>query len=503
MWRRLALVSGAVGIVFTACSSGSTASPPAGDTWTAASDAGAGDVGQVEGGPGVVSGGKTLSVSTSQAVTVFSRGDRRYRRQSCGCWRRARCSVTRRAADGCHRVGAHHPRESVQWKDRAPASATAKPVFPSATITVTGQSTTLKATTTLALTVRGASGTLDTSWGTNGIAGALGETGAAATGIAIQATTGLPIVGGYVGNNQFAFARYKADGTLDPSYGSAGKIYMPAPTGSTINGTTTSLVLDAADGALMAAAIGGGTAPGCVARVTAAGLPDAAYGTGGIALMSAPNMNPESLWGMTLDLTGNAIACGFDAIGSGRLYRTGPAGAIDTNWATGGYTDVIIGTKVCYAHTVVRQGGGRLATAGTCKNSGPARGLPSTVCLHGNRRCCLRLRRCLPLLAGRHERLQRSHVPRWNRGAGPDGQVQPLEDRQHRRHGHNFQRDGLRHARARRRRAAERCERGRAPGRRQESSSSEMPSLGAAASWRSRGSEPDGNVDVTFGTGHV
>src|SRR5207302_81672 len=77
---------------------------------------------------------------------------------------------------------------------------------------------------THAVLVRGAPGTLDTSFGDGGIV-RLGEGAAEATGIAIQADAKI-LLGGRFGSDA-AVVRLLPDGRLDETFGTGGKARLP------------------------------------------------------------------------------------------------------------------------------------------------------------------------------------------------------------------------------------------------------------------------------------
>jgi len=132
--------------------------------------------------------------------------------------------------------------------------------------------------------VDNALGALDATYGTGGkVTTAIGTSDDFAIAQAIQ-TDGMVVVAGYsniAGDADFALARYRTDGTLDPAFGTgSGKVVLPMGTG---NDYGTSVAIQA-DGKIV---VGGYCLNGatsydfCVARLSAAGALDTAgFGAG-------------------------------------------------------------------------------------------------------------------------------------------------------------------------------------------------------------------------------
>jgi uncharacterized delta-60 repeat protein len=86
------------------------------------------------------------------------------------------------------------------------------------------------------------------------------------------------------GRSDFALARYDADGSLDASFGNGGKVIVDLAGGSDI---AEAVAIQAADGKIVAAghAFNGVDTDFALVRVDAAGSPDAAFGSGGEAML--------------------------------------------------------------------------------------------------------------------------------------------------------------------------------------------------------------------------
>jgi uncharacterized delta-60 repeat protein len=126
-------------------------------------------------------------------------------------------------------------------------------------------------------------GTLDTSFGINGIVTTdFGGSFEGAWSVALQTdgkivAAGLTVIGGI---NQFALARYNSDGTLDANFGTGGRVTTVFAGASIANAFSVALQLD---GKIVVAGwtnIDGG-ADFALARYDSTGTLDTSFGTGG------------------------------------------------------------------------------------------------------------------------------------------------------------------------------------------------------------------------------
>jgi uncharacterized delta-60 repeat protein len=123
-------------------------------------------------------------------------------------------------------------------------------------------------------------GTLDTTFGSNGVGNYSGNYGAGANSVALQ-TDGKAVVTGY-GNtgsaNAFVITRFNTDGTLDTAYGTNGATYVAYGTSD----YAYSVALQPDDNALVAGYSYSGTNYNLVLmRFDTGGALDASFGTGG------------------------------------------------------------------------------------------------------------------------------------------------------------------------------------------------------------------------------
>jgi uncharacterized delta-60 repeat protein len=148
----------------------------------------------------------------------------------------------------------------------------------------------------------------DTSFGTLGIATVAIGSDAIGNAVALQSNGDILITGNaWTNQSMAATVRLLPNGSVDPSFGSAGLSYVPA-----------SLAINAIaqqpnDGKLLLVGTGGMTA----IRLSANGQLDQAFGTRGITKVDRNNSDAAN--GVTIDGAGNAILSGTVASSSGRM----------------------------------------------------------------------------------------------------------------------------------------------------------------------------------------
>jgi uncharacterized delta-60 repeat protein len=204
-----------------------------------------------------------------------------------------------------------------------------------------------------------ADGTLDTSFGTDGRVttdfGGLDEAHAVVVQpdgkILAAGSTYSPFLSG------FALARYNPDGSLDAGFGSGGKVTTSF---GGIDGAG-GLVLQP-DGRIVAA--GGGGPPGdfALARYNADGSLDTGFGSGG--RVTTDFGSSDRAEDVVLQRDGRIVAAGT---GDGRfaLARYDPDGSLDGSFGdAGSVTTVIVGQNVESATGLAIQSDGRLVAAG-------------------------------------------------------------------------------------------------------------------------------------------
>lgn len=178
-------------------------------------------------------------------------------------------------------------------------------------------------------------GALDTSFGHNGIAvvpvGPAGDAGA--SDVVLQPDGKIVVVGGAntaTGDAVFAAVRLRTDGTLDPAFGTGGTVLVDPPGGD----AAASGVTLQDDGKIVMAGTAVDASLGqqfAVVRLTAGGVPDATFGSGGIVL--AQNFAGQDKGGaeaVRVDSQGRIVVAGLgetpagvDTFGLMRLRTNG------------------------------------------------------------------------------------------------------------------------------------------------------------------------------------
>jgi uncharacterized delta-60 repeat protein len=257
-------------------------------------------------------------------------------------------------------------------------------VQPDGKVVAAGTTTPAGGTGDFALTRYLADGTVDATFGTGGTV----TTDASGTGAPdsvnaiVRQTDGKLVAAGITGSGwacQFALARYLADGSLDPSFGTGG-IVLTGLLSSTYGGAR-SVALQT-DGKIVAAGAVN-TAAGikfAVARYTTNGTLDPSFGTGGTVTTPVSNEEPSTPGSPHLDFA-NSIAIQSDGklvVGgqAGRVIRMPmiskypavvrytTAGALDPTFGTGGKT-VVSALPLATANELAIRSDGRIWMAGS------------------------------------------------------------------------------------------------------------------------------------------
>jgi uncharacterized delta-60 repeat protein len=217
-----------------------------------------------------------------------------------------------------------------------------------------------------------AGGTLDGSFGSGGLAVTpIGGNGGA-TGAAVQADGQIVVAGtAYIYRPTFSYslvaARYSAGGTLDTGFGSGG---LASASALRAGGVAVQ-----SDGKVVVAATAGGSlyTQFAAVRFTTAGGLDSGFGNGGTATSSVGSSDSASAIAIQGDgkivLAGSAFvpATGNDFA----LTRFTSTGTVDTGFGSGGgVTTNFVGPVNATANSVVADRGGNLLVAGTTRSAG-------------------------------------------------------------------------------------------------------------------------------------
>ncbi len=196
-------------------------------------------------------------------------------------------------------------------------------------------------------------GTLDTSFGVSGKAagnlGGLSVAGEQAHSLARQSDGKLVVAGIGTGlvngltNDEFALARYNADGTLDPSFGSAGKVFITFNNGR--SSFLRALAIQA-DGKLVVV----GSTPGprndynfALARLLPDGSLDSTFGSGGTVVTDFSQAgNDNSAEAVAIQADGKLVVAGWNQLGGSgtdvvpALARYNANGSLDSTFGAAG-----------------------------------------------------------------------------------------------------------------------------------------------------------------------
>ena len=225
------------------------------------------------------------------------------------------------------------------------------------TISIRGTAGGLSHEVTIDVLVSAAPGAIDTSFGDGGRATSAFAGSVVLEDMVIAPDDSIVLAGTLTddaGARSFAIARHRADGTLDPSFGSGGVVTTPLPGGASgrLGGIVT-----LPDGKLLATGASDTATAVFVARYTSAGVLDATFGTAGFATVVQP-MNAVVM--LARRPAGTLALLGV-AANKTRLVALAPSGALVTTFADAGVVD--------YPTTLIAAAGtlgadGRVSAAG-------------------------------------------------------------------------------------------------------------------------------------------
>jgi uncharacterized delta-60 repeat protein len=199
-------------------------------------------------------------------------------------------------------------------------------------------------------------GSLDPGFGTGGkvkldFTGAGGDD--VVNGLAVQADGRLVAAGHAL--NDWALARFMQDGSLDPGFGAGGKVT------TALGGRVRALAVQA-DGKLVAA----GTARSdfALARYLPDGTLDAGFGTGGVVTTTFPDVFFAEAHALAIQADGKLVAAGSAGSEAFALARYNTDGTLDPGFGTGGIVTTAFGGFFNEANALVVQANGKIAVAG-------------------------------------------------------------------------------------------------------------------------------------------
>ena len=177
------------------------------------------------------------------------------------------------------------------------------------------------------------------------------------------------VVGGGTGSfpfgaSDFLIVRYNADGSLDGGFGSGGLV----TTDFGASDTAFAIAL-AADGKVVAAGGTKSSSPGdfALARYNADGSADASFGTGGKVTTDFSSDSDDTGNGLVIQPDGRITVAGITSPGSGTSFavvRYTSAGALDTDFGAGGKKSASFGNPINNAFDIAAQADGKVVVAG-------------------------------------------------------------------------------------------------------------------------------------------
>ena len=215
------------------------------------------------------------------------------------------------------------------------------------------------------------SGTLDYSFGsgTGTVTSAVGTSSAFANSLVIQAD-GKPVLAGYAssGGTVFALTRYTANGALDTTFGTGGKVLTNV--GGTFSGNSaiaTALAIQV-DGKVVAAGYANSTSGGyyrfAAVRYTSTGALDSGFGSGTGKVLAAIGSGDAIGSDMAIDASGGIIVGGYSSAGSYRqltLNRYDQLGNQDYSF---GPVATAVGSANAAVQGLAIQGDGKIVVVG-------------------------------------------------------------------------------------------------------------------------------------------
>jgi len=218
------------------------------------------------------------------------------------------------------------------------------------------------------------SGALDSSFGTGGKVTTNFGSGDDVAYSAVVQSDGKIVVAGYStptlgGNEDFALVRYTADGALDSSFGTGGKVTTPIGSSDDYGYS----VAVQSDGKIVVAGYSYiGDADFALVRYTSSGALDMSFGTGG-KVTTPIGDGPDLGRSVALQSDGKIVVAGSSWIGSNydfALVRYTADGALDKSFGTGGKVTTPIGTFHDVGRSVSVQSDGKIIVAGYAQISG-------------------------------------------------------------------------------------------------------------------------------------
>ena len=206
-----------------------------------------------------------------------------------------------------------------------------------------------------------ADGSLDTTFGTNGVTAA--NTDWHFQGLALDSSGRILASGHYYGEGgSFGIVRYTANGVIDTSFGTDGFVITEIPPVE-FSDMNWGLILDASEKIILSGACGTASAYVlCLARYTPDGTLDTSFGTSGYVYTDLPG------WGydIVIDGSGNLLATTYTVNRLG-VARFTPDGTLDTSFGANGVAETDVpGSSENYSFDLVLQESNNVIVGGFC-----------------------------------------------------------------------------------------------------------------------------------------
>jgi uncharacterized delta-60 repeat protein len=216
-----------------------------------------------------------------------------------------------------------------------------------------------------------ADGTLDPSFGTNGgTVTAFGSGDDVVNAIALQPDGKILLIGRSVNGsvNHFALARYNADGRLDDSFGTAGRVLTPV--GSSGSGVATAVQIQP-DGKIVAGgyAFNNNTYDFAMVRYNSNGSLDSAFDKDGKVTTPMENRN-DGIYDLALQADGKIVAAGYSNVLNSdfAIARYNADGTLDPSFGQNGKRVLKSGGSTDFIFDIALQSDGKIAVAGSALN---------------------------------------------------------------------------------------------------------------------------------------
>jgi uncharacterized delta-60 repeat protein len=212
-------------------------------------------------------------------------------------------------------------------------------------------------------------GGLDRIFGSGGqvTTGIQGSATDLANGVAVQPNGQIVIVGSTGGDQAFGFAltRYNTDGSLDPSFGTAGKVITDFPS----HRAQAQAVALQVDGKIVVAGTAlGANADFAVARYNADGSLDSTFGSGGLVTTDISAGSLDQAFAVAVQADGKVLVAGT-TFGSSRpdfaLVRYNADGSLDSSLGAGGIVTTDFAGRDDTAYSIGLQPDQQIVVAGT------------------------------------------------------------------------------------------------------------------------------------------